>query len=1126
MSHTYAGDGTYSATLQITAPGGCNGTVTNNVIVNANPSPSFTSNSVCLTTGTQFTNTTPAVPAIATWAWDFTNNGSTDNSTQNPTFTYPTAGTFTTALTATTTAGCVGTFTSSVTVNPNPVASFTATTECLNVATAFNSNASSIAAPDNIAFYNWTFGDGQNASGANTSHTYATCGNFTANLTVVSNNNCVNSTTANITVKCLPTVTVPTNTVVCPATAIAATNFTSNPAGATYAWTNTQPSINLVASGTGDVPTFNTTNTGSTQLDGAITVTPTLLGCVGTPSTYTVSVRPTPVMTPIANATYCPSNAVPAASFASTPTGSTFAWTNTQTLIGLAANGATPYAGFSATNTGSTTLVGTISVTPTLNTCVGLPITYDITVNPTPVATVPANATYCSLDAVPATGFNSTPAGATFTWTNTNATIGIGASGSGQIATFNAANTTSLLQTGTIAVTPTLNTCVGLPVSYNINVNPTPIITPIANVLECPAVNVPTNTIISTPAGATFAWTNSNANIGLAATSGTGNITAFTTSNLTAVNEVSTITITPTLNSCIGPNVSYTITVKPTPVLTVPTSLTYCPNVTTVPSPNFTSVPTGATVNWTNNNISIGLSGTGTNDYAAFTPLNTSSTNQVSTIVATPTLNACVGLPQTYSITVFPKPIASVPSNSEACPGYNVTGFVFGSTPNDPNTNYNWIHTNGNIGLNEGTTVAETSTNSSNFVATNINNTFITSTFTLITDLNGCFSDPQSFTFTVNPLPIALFGTSHTCFGESTQFNSNSSVGSGSIVTHQWDYNNDNVYEVNGNNPSPSTIISSIGNQTIHLNVITDKGCATDTVILMYVNPNPVPTISVDDPDGCPDHFANLAGGVQGSSVDHANSIVSWAWDFETNSSSDHTSQYAGGSEVDSVGHLYINTSPTQSLYYQVTLTATTDSGCVGNFTTNPTFITVFANPIADFGYGPSDPLPGVDNPLVQFIDQSQGASSWNWNFGDPYSSTAANISNFQNPQHYYESYDAQSYNVTLIINNGQCWDTIVKPIPILPNWTFYIPNAFSPNEDGINDGFRATGVGIEEFKIYIFDRWGEQIWYSGDLDEYWDGKVQGKNKIVQQDVYVWKVQFKDGKNTKHIKEGTVTVVR
>jgi hypothetical protein len=68
--------------------------------------------------------------------------------------------------------------------------------------------------------------------------------------------------------------------------------------------------------------------------------------------------------------------------------------------------------------------------------------------------------------------------------------------------------------------------------------------------------------------------------------------------------------------------------------------------------------------------------------------LNTSSTNQVSTIVATPTLNACVGLPQTYSITVFPKPIASVPSNSEACPGDNVTGFVFGSTPNDPNTNY------------------------------------------------------------------------------------------------------------------------------------------------------------------------------------------------------------------------------------------------------------------------------------------------------------------------------------------------------------------------------------------------------------------------------------------------------
>jgi len=994
------------------------------------------------------------------------------------------------------------------------------------VATVFNSNASSIAAPDNIAFYNWTFGDGQNASGANTSHTYTTCGNFTANLTVVSNNNCVNSTTANITVKCLPTVTVPTNTVVCPATAIAATAFTSNPAGATYTWTNTQTNINLGASGNGDIPSFNTTNTGATQLDAAITVTPTLLGCIGTPNTYTVSVRPTPVMTPIASATYCPSNAVPAASFASTPTGATFAWTNTQTLIGLAANGATPYTGFNASNTGATVLTGTVSVTPTLNTCVGLPISYSITVNPTPVVTVPANATYCSLDAVPATGFNSTPAGATFDWTNTNNTIGLAASGNGQISSFNAANITSAVQTAIIAVTPTLNTCIGLPVSYTITVNPTPIISPISNVIECPAVNIAANNIITTPAGANLAWTNSNSNIGLAAASGTGNITAFTTSNLTSVNEISTITITPTLNSCIGPNVSYTITVKPTPVLTVPASLSYCPNVTTVPSPNFSSVPTGATVNWTNNNTSIGLPAIGTNDYNTFTPLNTSTTNQVATINAIPTLNSCVGLAQTYSITVFPKPIASVPTSSEACPGDNITGFAFGSTPNDVNTNYNWSHTNSNIGLTEGITVPSITSTSSNFVATNTNNTLINSTFTLVTDLNGCFSDPQTFTFTVNPLPVAIFGSNHTCFGDVTQFNSTSSVGSGSIVTHQWDYNNDNIFEVNGNNPSPTTILTSTGNQNIHLNVITDKGCSTDTILSMYVNPNPVPTINVDDPDGCPDHFVNLAGGIQASSVDHANSITSWAWDFESNSSYDHTSQYFTGSQTDSLTHTYLNTSPTQSAFYQITLTTTTDSSCVGTFSTNATFITVFANPVADFSYGPSDPLPGVDNPLVQFIDESQGASNWNWEFGDPYSTVAANISNFQNPQHYYDSYDAQSYNVTLIINNGQCWDTVIKPVVILPTWSFYIPNAFSPNEDGINDGFRATGVGIKDFKIFIFDRWGEQIWYSNDLDEYWDGKVTGKNKIVQQDVYIWKVQFKDGKGARHNKSGTVTIVK
>ncbi|MFL5753456.1 MAG: PKD domain-containing protein, partial [Bacteroidia bacterium] len=203
-SNSFASAGTYTTTLTATTTFGCVGTYSATVVVNPNPVPSFTSLSVCQGTGTPFTNNTPAVPAIGNWDWDFTTDGVSDNTLQTPSNTFPVAGTYTTTLTATTTNGCVGTYTAAVVVNPNPVAGFTASTACEGTATVFNSSGSSIAAPDNIAFYNWTFGDGNSISGTNPSHTYLSCGTYTANLVVLSNNNCTNATNVTVTVNCIP----------------------------------------------------------------------------------------------------------------------------------------------------------------------------------------------------------------------------------------------------------------------------------------------------------------------------------------------------------------------------------------------------------------------------------------------------------------------------------------------------------------------------------------------------------------------------------------------------------------------------------------------------------------------------------------------------------------------------------------------------------------------------------------------------------------------------------------------------------------------------------------------------------------------------------------------------------
>ncbi|HEY1038032.1 MAG TPA: PKD domain-containing protein [Bacteroidia bacterium] len=933
VTHTYSGANTYNVTLNITAPGGCNGTVTHPVVVNANPVPAFSAGSVCQNVCSPFTNSTPASPAITTWSWDFTNDGTSDNATSVPCFTYPAAGTYTASLTATTGGGCTGTITNTVTVNPNPVASFTATTECVNDPTQFNNGASTIAAPDNIAFYNWTFGDAQNASGSNPAHTYATCGTYTANLVLLSNNNCTSTYTTTVTVKCRPTVTVPTSTVVCPAVAIPATNFSSNPTGATYTWTNSETGIGLGAGGSNDIAGFNTTNITSAAITGDITVTPTLAGCTGTPGTY------------------------------------------------------------------------------------------QITVNPTPPAPTTTDVTYCLNDVTSA--LTATPAaGGSLLWWGTTPAPG-----------------------GTSSATA-----------------PTPLSAPVST---------------------------------------------------------TTYYVSQTVLGCEGPRAPLSVVVNTLPSIIDPPDTVICPGIN-VPLRNFTSTPAGATLNWTNSLASIGLGTSGSGPVPPFLSANGGSTALNSTVTVIPNIGTCVGLPITYIVTVDPKPVVATPANFEQCANQTAGSVSFSSTPIDPGTTYSWSHTSTSVGLTTGNPVAATTASTPTFTATNPNNVAISTVFTLTSTLNGCTSAPVNFTFTANPLPTPIFASSHTCEGEATHFTSSSSVGTGTIAYHEWDFNNDNAYELSPSNATPSHTFSADGTQNIHMNVVTDKGCKKDIVLPMYVYPKPLPTISVDDPNGCADHSVLLSGGVNSASIDHANSIVSWEWDIESNGTVDFTHDVPGN-EQDALSYTYTNTSPLQSEFYQVTLTATTDDGCTGSFTTSPTFVEVYANPIADFTYS-EEPEPDVQNPLVQFIDMSQGASNWIWQFNDPYSSIGANGSTFQNPVHYYENYEATSYDVTLIINNGQCWDTITKPVTIKPDWTFYIPNCFSPNSDGVNDGFRGTGVGIKDYSLTIFDRWGALIWSSGDLDEYWDGKV--KDRIVQQDTYIWKVKFKDGKGSKHGMEGHVSVIR
>lgn len=209
-----------------------------------------------------------------------------------------------------------------------------------------------------------------------------------------------------------------------------------------------------------------------------------------------------------------------------------------------------------------------------------------------------------------------------------------------------------------------------------------------------------------------------------------------------------------------------------------------------------------------------------------------------------------------------------------------------------------------------------------------------------------------------------------------------------------------------------------------------------------------------------------------------------------------------------------ISVSPLTSGTY--TVIATNLSGCTSTGTGS---VTVYSGPVAGFTTDPSDLEPGEFT--VYFQNTSTGAVSWFWDFGD------GNTSTLEHPQHTYQN--PGTYIIWLIVTNANgCTDSISRTVEVTADWSLYLPNAFTPEGNGLNDVFYAVGENIAEFEMYIFDRWGNQIFHSLSMDHGWDGKVQGgsSDKIVQEDVYVWKVRAKDVNEKEHFLVGSVTVIR
>jgi len=1153
---------------------GCSGVATVSVSIGSNPSISAPANVVVCSGAAVPAGSITSTPAGATYTWTNSNPAiglAASGTGQVPGFTATNSSgmAITGSITVTPAIGsCVGTpVTYTITVNPLPVITAPANiTVCSGTAIP----AGSIASTPAGATYAWTNSNtaiGLAASGTGQvpgfAATNASSTAITGTITVTpAIGTCAGTpVTYTITVNPLPVITAPANITVCSGTAIPAGSIASTPSGATYTWTNSNTAIGLAANGAGQVPGFTATNASSTAITGTITVTPAIGTCVGTPVTYTITVNPLPVITAPANITVCSGAAIPAGSIASTPAGATYTWTNSNTAIGLAASGTGQVPGFTASNVSTSAITGTITITPAMGTCVGTPVTYTITITPLPVITAPANITLCSGTTIPAGNITSTPAGATYTWTNTNTAIGLAASGTGQVPGFTATNSTSTSITGSITVTPAIGSCVGTPVTYTITVNPLPVINPPASITVCSGVAIPAGSIASTPAGATYTWTNSNNAIGLAA-SGTGQVPGFTANNAVTASITGTITVTPAIGTCVGIPVSYTITVKPIPSVTVPASITIC-NGGVIAATSFTSPVAGATYTWTNSNTAIGLGASGSGNISGFNATNSTTDPITATVTVTPSANGCTGISSTYTITVNPTPGVVVPANIHACPGDVVPGSVFTSPTNG--STFAWTNSSTTIGL-----ASSGTGNVPSFTTLNTGTTPVVATITVTPTANACTGTPSSYTITVNPLPVITFSpmpqVCHTSpsftLGQASPpggtYSGNGITGASfdpavagiGIHTITYNYTNpvtgcsnsdtsqivingfltitvtpNNPFVCNGNSVLlmangaynftwlPNTGLSSttgsnvvaapVSTTTYTVSGTNPDGCMGSTSVIVSVYNTPVLSVSSLPSEGCSPLDVTFGFAPLGP-ID-TNTLM---WNFGDLSSADNTS---------------VLTTPTHTFFnngnYTIYLSALTTDGCPVSATDT---VKVYLKPIADFYNNPI--VAYSDNPNIDFIDLSTNATAWEWNFGDA-ASYNNNYSDLQNPTHIFTG--VGTYVTQLIVySNQSCSDTVEKPVTIYPEIIVYIPNAFTPNSNGLNETFKPIMSGIDEAKydFYIYDRWGRILFQTNDANAAWDGKYNGKD--CELGVYVYFILYTSMTGEKFKLRGHVTIIR
>lgn len=206
---------------------------------------------------------------------------------------------------------------------------------------------------------------------------------------------------------------------------------------------------------------------------------------------------------------------------------------------------------------------------------------------------------------------------------------------------------------------------------------------------------------------------------------------------------------------------------------------------------------------------------------------------------------------------------------------------------------------------------------------------------------------------------------------------------------------------------------------------------------------------------------------------------------------------------------------------FDITLVTITDKGCMDTMTKNK-YIEVIGLPKVTFSFTPDS--IDIFDPQIRFMNHSN-AKHYEWVFGD-----GLPISVQENPIHTFPATTGQHYTVTLTGYNTEngCSTSYSQMIVAKEPLIYYIPNTFTPNGDEFNNVFKPvfySGLDVYNYHFTIYNRWGEVIFESFNVDFGWDGTYG--NQIEETATYIWKLEFKEkNKENTHSKTGHVNVLR